>query len=111
MNDTMEEYPHYRTINWLLETNRNNSYLPSITPLRRSSSSSLSLLEQQCLKLKQQRKRQKYLNYMNINDKDSNSSLSTTVIIERNEQVLSNTICNSIDMLDEHMHKYIKQII
>jgi hypothetical protein len=49
----MKEYQQDRTINWLLETNHNNSYFPSITLLRHSSSSALCLLEQQCLQLKQ----------------------------------------------------------
>jgi hypothetical protein len=88
----IKEYQYDRTINWLLETNRNNSYFPSIIPLKRSSSSSLSLLEQQYLQLKQQRKRKEILH-----NNDSNSSLSTTVIFERNQQVLSKKICNTVD--------------
>ncbi|CAF0883686.1 unnamed protein product [Rotaria sordida] len=101
---TIEKCQHDRTINWLLKTNRNNSYLPNSRSLRYSSSSSLSLLEEQCLKFKQQRKRKKIINSRNMSDHDSMSSLSTTVIIERNRQVLSNTICNTVDIFDEHIH-------
>jgi hypothetical protein len=39
---------------------------------------------------------------------NSNRSLSTTVIIKRHQQVLSNPIYNTIDMLNEHIHKCIK---
>ncbi|CAF2502665.1 unnamed protein product [Rotaria sp. Silwood2] len=101
---TIEQYQRDRTINWLLETNRNNSYLPSSRSLRYSSSSSLSLLEKQCLRSKQQRKRKQITNNRNMSDNDSMSSLSTTVIIERNRQVLSDTICNTVDIFDEHIH-------
>ena len=86
-----------RTLNWLLHTssiNRNNSCASVLVrPCRVSHSSSFPLIEQRCVD----------------SDADSNRSMSTRMIVQRNEEILSDTMCNSDEMLDEHLYKSVSE--
>ena len=88
---------HRRTINWLLRTssnNRNNSCASAVIhPCRILHSSSFPSIEHSHVD----------------RDADSNSSMSTRMIVERNEEILSDTMCNSDEMLDEHLHKSVRE--
>jgi hypothetical protein len=99
-------------MNWLLEINHNNSYFPSITPLRHSSSSALCLLEQQCLQSKQRQKRKQilivhYQQQLLLNEINKFYPIQSIILLTclMNIFIIENSFMFSLTFIQHQKHK------